>query len=161
MKPHLPSLLTLSLLLLTTPLFGQSKFKWSFKYIEDTEKFGYIEVSPSFNWKKTIPFISRTNEYWLPTLKSQWECKVGISQLNHISYIQEEMTLTCHYGGKHNFPFIISRLDCHHNVEKNILVHSGEDDQPLLPNYKETKVGLFGGEGNEDLNWVYSICYGK
>ena len=153
-------LVTLSIILLTNPVFGESKFKWSFKYLQDIKEYVYIEVSPSFNWENNDTFKS-TTEYWLPTLKSQWECKVGINQFDYNYFIQEQMTLTCHYGGKHKIPFIISRLDCHYNVEKNILVHSDLDDQPLSPNYKETITGLVGEDGNKDMNWVYSKCYGK
>ena len=157
-----PFLLTLSLLILISPsLFGESKFKWSFSYIVDNEKFGYIEVSPSFNWKKLNSYSSTTTEYWLPSLESNWECSVVISQINQFSYIKEEMTLTCHYGGKNKIPIVISKLECIHNIEKNILVYSNEDTKPIISNYKETVIGILGDDGFDDMNWVHSKCYGK
>ena len=137
---------------------GKSKLKWSFEYIPYSQKHIEVELSPDWvisSKEFKAGEINQSEEYWLPNLKSIWRCKVDLLQQHFGTVIKEQVTLSCDYNGE--LPSVISIMNCYFYNEKQILVHSEFDTEPLNQKFRIWKLGLIGSAG-ADNDKIYTKC---
>ena len=138
-------------------ILGDSILKWSFNY-EDTDSNHIITINPSFDWN----YVSKSGsvrvseKFWLPNLKTKWECSVTLIQTVNIPLVTEMVDLKCFYGGINKFPSVQTTLNCHYNFKLKSLTN------PLFNKTIDSKIiHLQLLENDDNLNNVSMECDNK